>query len=144
MIREYIDRAIENAGGYTKGVENSPAMNMGITLNVLTEYRGHKATLSDLQHLTRAEAEQITYERLWSATGFAGLEVMDFVLKSLFETAVDFGPLEAVIVLQRSLDLTPDGELGVITKQAAERMKPEVLVSRIEGRTQSIKQRLRA
>ena len=144
MIREYVEEAIENAGGYTKGVENKPDSNMGITQNMLTEYRGNRATSSDLQHLTRAEAEQITYERLWQATGFSALETKDSVTKLLFEVGVTYGPTESVVLLQRALDVPPTGILEDETKWGVKHEDPEVLVTKIQRRLDKLKKRLRA
>jgi len=143
MIREYVEKAIDDAGGYTKGVEHTPTKNMGITQKMLTDYRGSVTSASDLQHLTVAEAEQILYELLWSAPGFAGLVAEDSVAKVLFENAVQFGPIESVVLLQRALDMPPTGILSAETKWAVKHEQADVLVAKIQGRVDRLTLRLR-
>ena len=142
MIREYVEKAIADAGGYTKGVEHTPTMNMGITQKMLTEYRGSVTSASDLQHLTLAEAEQILYELLWSAPGFAGLAAEDSVTKVLFENAVKFGPTESVVLLQRALDMPPTGILVTETKWAVKEEQADVLVAKLHRRVNKLNLRL--
>ena len=144
MIREYVEEAVQNAGGYVKGVEYHPDANMGITRQMLTDYRGTEASASDLQHLTKAEAEQITYDRLWQATGYSGLEVKGSVTKLLFDVGFKYGPIESIVVLQRALNIPPTGILDDETKWAAKRHDPEVLLAKIHGRLDSLEKRLRA
>lgn len=101
----FTDRATDK-GGPTK---------FGITQRTLTEWLKRNASLDDVRNLTEADARQV-YETLYVAP-FADLSVIP--LRSLaIDTGVLFGVGTAIVILQASLNVIPDGILGPITKAA--------------------------
>lgn len=92
--------------------------NFGITIGTLSDYRGTRQTVQDVQNLTREEADEIYDARYWKAIHGdqlpSGLdyEVMDFYVNS--------GGW-AIRILQRVLGVKEDGVLGDSTMKAIDR-----------------------
>ena len=109
----------ENEGNYVDNpADPGGPTNFGITLDGLSEWRGHACTAADVRQLTLAEARQIYQARYWQAVAGAnlppGLDLM------VFDFGVNHGPGSAVKMLQRLVGAKPDGAAGPNTiKRAA-------------------------
>lgn len=105
---EYTDRP-DDDGGPTK---------FGITLATLRQWdlmRGVANTQpSDVEVLTRDEAEQIYQEFFWKALALDRVTAQA-PATAIFDLAVNLGERNAVIVAQRALGVRVDGVLGSIT-----------------------------
>jgi lysozyme family protein len=84
----------------------------GITIPVLSAYRGYVVSYVDIQALTRKEAADIYRQRF--------VRPFDGVSESVRVNAVDFGVnagvRRAVLELQKTIGATVDGKLGPQTK----------------------------
>ncbi|HEY3658277.1 MAG TPA: glycosyl hydrolase 108 family protein [Steroidobacteraceae bacterium] len=103
----YSDRASDR-GGPTK---------YGIDLATLTDYRGAPVTATDVAALTEAEALEIYQKRYVEAPGFLNIE-NDALRALLVDAGVQHDPEDAVKMLQRAAQVTPDGHLGPVTLAA--------------------------
>lgn len=109
---------IEHEGTVFEDDPNDPggATKFGITLDTLTEWRGH-ATKEDVVDLERAEAETIYRVKWWNAMLCdslpAGLDLM------LFDFGVNIGVKRAAAMLQTVLQVEADGHIGPLTVLAA-------------------------
>ena len=108
----------ENEGNYV----NNPAdpggpTNFGITLNGLSEWRGHPCHATDVQHLTLAEARDIYEARYWQTV--AGSNLAPGLDLMVFDFGVNHGPGSAVKMLQRLVGAKPDGAAGPNTIKRA-------------------------
>lgn len=93
------------------------ATNRGITRAVLAEWRGTEVTAEDVRALTEAEAREIYLARYWNV--IRGDELPPGLDLAVFDFAVNSGPRRAARLLQRVLNVTPDGVIGRVTLAAA-------------------------
>lgn len=109
---------LRHEGGYSDH-PNDPggATMMGITQKTLSDWRGQGVTKAEVRALARPEVAAIYRARYWNAVRAddlpAGLDL------AVFDFAVNSGPLRAIRMLQRVLDVTVDGLLGPATLAAA-------------------------
>ncbi|KAA5802336.1 hypothetical protein F1654_10950 [Alkalicaulis satelles] len=108
------------------------ATNFGITQAVLAAWRGTPVTRDDVRTMTRQEAGEIYKARYWDACRCdelpAGVDAM------VFDAAVNHGPRQAALFLQRAVNVTDDGVIGPQTLAAAARLKPADTVCEIAAR----------
>lgn len=109
---------IGEEGNYTDDPrDNGGATKYGITLKTLAAWR-HPQTVTkdDVKNLTLEEAKLIyekNYWRLIQGDSFPFIAAL-----MLFDAAVNSGPAQAVIWLQRALGVTADGACGPATLAA--------------------------
>lgn len=97
----------------------------GITLKLLRQWRNAPVTPADLKALKPEEIYQIYHQLFWKAVGGDALPAPLAVLA--FDAAVNSGPKNAIVALQRTVnswkdvpfDLREDGKVGPKTIQAA-------------------------
>ena len=120
-----IDKLLEIEGGYVDHPnDRGGATNWGITIGVLSEWRGKKVTKEHVKNLTANEAKNIYKKNYWDAIN---LDSIDSILISelVFDQSVNRGPITAAKNLQESYNnisnsgkLTVDGKIGPKTIQA--------------------------
>jgi lysozyme family protein len=117
----YTNRASDK-GGPTK---------WGVTLPVLAEFRGQSVTVDQLKALTRDEAYEVFEHLFIKKSGYERL--LDENVRALMcDWAVNSGVERASRYLQRTLGVTPvDGKCGPRTVEAANVLKPRVLLKRL-------------
>jgi lysozyme family protein len=108
------------------------ATNFGITQGTLAAWRGKAVSREDVRALTRQEAGAIYRARYWDACRCddlpAGVDAM------VFDAAVNHGPRQAALFLQRALGVSDDGVIGPQTLAAAARLKPGDTICEIAAR----------
>jgi lysozyme family protein len=108
------------------------ATNFGITQGTLAAWRGKAVSREDVRALTRQEAGAIYRARYWDACRCddlpAGVDAM------VFDAAVNHGPRQAALFLQRALGVSDDGVIGPQTLAAAARLKPADTICEIAAR----------
>jgi len=129
--KDIIAGILQHEGGYTNRADDAGGpTNMGITLKTLAEWRGRPVAASDVQNLTRTEAEDIYNHRYIGAPGFGYIH--DGRLRALLvDSGVLCGPATAVRFLQRALRLEDDGVLGSDTRGAVWTVPPSTLYYRV-------------
>jgi len=121
MTQQVIDRAVDailvredwptytddpaDRGGPTKG---------GITLARLSESRGRPCNIEDLQALEEPEARSI-YQKEYITDWKFDTIPDEWVFNFIVDTAVLQGEAAACHVLQGTLDVTADGDIGPVT-----------------------------
>ncbi|MBI1263317.1 MAG: hypothetical protein GC187_01120 [Alphaproteobacteria bacterium] len=108
------------------------ATNYGITHGVLAQWRGQPVSREDVRALTLAEAGAIYRARYWDACRCSdlppGVDLM------VFDAAVNHGPRQAALFLQRALGAADDGVIGPRTLAAAARQDAGQTVCEIAAR----------
>lgn len=81
----------------------------------------------DVWKASQTEIEEIYHSEYWNPY-CDGLPVgVDYLF---FDLAVNGGPHEAALMLQRALDVTADGRIGPVTRQTAAKASPRALILR--------------
>jgi type VI secretion system secreted protein VgrG len=112
-----IAKILKREGGLTDRLDDPGGItNFGITLPALADWRGHLGTPSDIRTLTEADAWEF-YRWLLEQSG--ATKIQNPLLRSVFfDAAVNHGNKAAVKMLQRALNVTPDGIFGPVTLAA--------------------------
>ena len=118
-------------GGFVNDPQDpGGATNWGITLEGLSEWRGHRCTVTDIKGLSRDEAVAIYSARYWLPMGGPALPGgLDLVV---FDFGINAGPGRSIPMLQRAVGAAPDGQLGPKTLALAQ-CSGAVLLSRISA-----------
>lgn len=104
-------------GGYSDHPSDpGGATNYGITIGVLSEWRGLRVTKQDVKNLTLQEAGAIFRDRYWDVLRCD--ELPEEVRLIVFDCAVNQGPGRAVEFLQKSVEVAVDGKFGPKTMAA--------------------------
>ena len=132
MSRDVIAQLLLSEGGFVDHPnDRGDATNFGITQATLAWWRKHPVTVEDVRNLTQAEAAEILTEQYINAPGFADLNIPDYLRHQIIDYGVNSGPGLVTLKLQDILHLTPDGDLGPITKAAIEGADPAELNNRL-------------
>ncbi|MGJ3231573.1 MAG: glycoside hydrolase family 108 protein [Oceanicaulis sp.] len=131
------DRALEVVLRWEGGFVDHPddpggATNLGITLATLSAWRGAEVTAEDVRALTHAEARDIYRDRYWAAASCAAFDPGVAVM--VFDAAVNHGPRQAALFLQRAAGVRADGDIGPITRAAVDAADPAALCEEIAAR----------
>ncbi len=127
-MKTFLEGCIEyifaREGGFTNNpADNGGATNLGITLKVLSEYRGILCTVDDIKNLTKEEAAKIYELRYWNTMRLDRVRQQRIAL-ILFDLGVNMGPAAAIKLLQSVLNesfaekIELDGVLGNLTDVA--------------------------
>jgi lysozyme family protein len=104
-------------GGYVDDPQDpGGATNMGITLDVLSQWRHTAVTKADVQALTATEAGAIYRANYWNATRCTDLP--SGVDAMVFDCAVNNGIGRSAKFLQTAVNVTADGSIGPATLAA--------------------------
>lgn len=106
------------------------ATRYGITQDALSEFLGHRASITEIQHLSEADARSIYYDRYVMRPGFGKIMPLSpAIAREVVDTGVNMGVAVAALFLQRVLnafnqsgtdypDIPVDGECGTQTVNA--------------------------
>lgn len=89
---------------------------MGITINTLSNYRGHQVSKEDVKNLTKPEAAEIYKKLYWNICKCGDMPAPVALL--VFDAAVNSGTYRSVMFLQRALGIPDDGKCGNMTLSA--------------------------
>lgn len=125
-----VKTVFENEGGLTDHPADPGGItNYGITLNVLREDGPFgdidgdgDIDADDIRQLTIEQARKIYNRQWWERYGYGRIE-NQWIATKLFDLAVNMGPRQAHIIVQRALRATgfqvkEDGQLGPVTLSA--------------------------
>jgi lysozyme family protein len=110
-------------GGYVDDpLDPGGATNLGITLNLLTDWRHSAVTKQDVMNLNRDEAAAIYRARYWNVVRGgslpAGVDLM------VFDAAVNLGAGRSALILQAIVGTPQDGSIGPVTVAAVVAASP--------------------
>jgi lysozyme family protein len=117
---------LQHEGGYSDHADDPGGKTRyGVTEAVAREagYRG------DMRELPLDLAKQIYKDRYWNAV--KAEELPAAVRYAVFDAAVNSGPRQAAMWLQRAVGATADGAIGPMTLKAANDMDGNVLKSKM-------------
>lgn len=122
MARNNFDRAVNvifrHEGGYADHpLDPGGATNHGVTRRTLAQARGRPVSKAEVMALTRTEAALIYRARYWEP--IRAEELPAGVDLAVFDAAVNSGPRQAALWLQRTLGVAADGVIGPLTLAAA-------------------------
>lgn len=105
-------------GGYVNSaIDRGGETNFGITWRTYDDFRASKGLpLRSVREITREEVEEIYRTRYWDEAGCEDLPWPVDV--ATFDAAVNHGPRQARVLLQRALRVTDDGVIGPKTLAA--------------------------
>lgn len=132
--REDFDTSVEHIfvseGGYVDHPRDpGGATNMGITFNVLQDWRGTPIKKDDVRSLTKVEAKAIYKEKYWDVVRASEMPLGVGLV--VFDAAVNSGPRRSVKWLQAALGVKIDGVLGPVTMEAVNKADPTRLVNKL-------------
>ena len=128
---DIINDILRREGGYVHhAADKGGPTHRGVTQAVLSEWLGRPASIDDVKNLTEHETREIYTEIFVMRPGFLSIK-NDAVRTLAVDCAVNHGAKQAVKLLQRSARVFPDGILGPITRDAANRMAPGELYRRL-------------
>lgn len=123
---------LKQEGGYSDHpADPGGATMMGITQEVLAEWRGHPVSKADVRALSRMEVAEIYRKRYWDAV--AGDQLPAGLDLAVFDFAVNSGASRAVRSLQRVLGVEADGRIGPETLQAIAACNPAEMITRLSA-----------
>lgn len=117
-------------GGYVNDPDDrGGATNYGVTQGTYDTWR--KAQGLDEAPVSGISSEEVSeiYKQYWDAVNADTLAWP--VSLVMFDMAVNHGPLSAKKILQRTLQVTPDGFVGPVTRDAMQFARPDSLANEI-------------
>lgn len=115
-------------GGYVDHpADPGGATNLGITIAVLSAWRGRTVTKAEVKALKVDEAGAIYRARYWDKVEASKLP--PGVDLAVFDYAVNSGPARAAKALQRVVGVAADGVVGMDTIQAVASRKPRDVIA---------------
>lgn len=113
-----VEFVLKQEGGFVQHPQDpGGATNFGITLETLSRARGWRVSVDDIRQLTKEEAVEIYLHFYWNAVRAdefpSGLDL------AFFDLAVNSGPKQAIMLLQKVLEVEVDGVIGPVTLDAA-------------------------
>ena len=102
---------------------------MGITLRTYSAWLGREATKDELRNIPMEHVRQIYKSLYWDKV--KGDELPRGVDLCLFDYAVNSGPRRAVVAVQDTLRVTPDGALGPKTLWALQKADAATLLGEV-------------
>ena len=129
-----LEHVLRFEGGYSDHADDPGGKTYkGITIGLLRQWRNAPVTEAELRAITPEEVYQIYHQLFWKA--IRGDELRPDLASQMFDAAVNSGPKNSVLALQRAINglkigigkLMEDGRLGGKTITAANAVKPELL-----------------
>jgi lysozyme family protein len=130
-MKENFEKALNLTLGFEGGFCNHLAdpggmTNHGVTRLTWEDWVGAIVSEDCMRHLTVEEVTPLYRGRFWNRAYCEDLPAgLDFCV---FDYAVNSGPKQAVVTLQRVLGLKADGVIGPLTMAAIKREKTENLI----------------
>lgn len=130
-LDDVIDDILRREGGYVdKAEDRGGPTKHGITINALSEWRGHQCTREDVMALTESEARDI-YRNVYAIRPNLVVINNPELLGLAVDCAVNHGPKKAIRMLQSAAHVTVDGVLGVETAKAVNTIPPKQMFARL-------------
>ena len=129
MSNDAFESAVELVLSHEGGYSNDPSDPGGET-NFGISKRTYPA--EDIKNLTRDRAKDIYYRDFWLP--IQGFDLPPPVATILFDMAVNMGKHAAVTCLQQALNVSADGWVGPITKEAVKAWDEKMLAKELTVR----------
>jgi len=122
------EKLMNHEGGYVNHKDDKGgATNFGVTEAVARE----AGYVGDMRDLPLDKAKAIYRTLYW--TPIRADQLPEVLRYSVFDAAVNSGPFQATKWLQRSLNITDDGQIGPVTMGTANFNDPRATLSRFNG-----------
>lgn len=116
-----IEKTLRFEGGYVNDVDDAGGeTNFGISKRQYPHL--------DIKNLTRDQASEIYQRDYMNKYGFNQI-IPKSIRWKVFDMSVNMGSVKAIVILQLSLGLVPDGVFGEKTKQAANSAPSSIVIS---------------
>lgn len=130
-MRENFDKAfdavLKHEGGYSAHPMDPGGMtNLGVTRTVWQHWVGGKVTEAEMRALTPADVKPLYYANFWRA--IRGDDLPNGVDYTVFDAAVNSGPVRAIRWAQAVAGAEQDGKMGPKTVAAIKAMDPEQFI----------------
>lgn len=118
-------------GGFSDNpLDPGGVTNHGVTQRQWEFFLGHPVSAAGMEALTPAAVTPFYKRRYWDAVmGDALPAGIDYCV---FDFAVNSGPREAILTLQRQLGVTADASLGAVTLTAVRHQLPSIFIPAYE------------
>lgn len=110
-----LERTLHYEGGFSNNPHDPGGATMeGVTQRVYDAYRiVHKLPRAPVSQIPNDELDDIYQKQYWNP--IRGDILPSGLDASVFDTSVNSGPTEAIILLQKALGVTADGHIGLMT-----------------------------
>ena len=133
-IDEILDDVLAAEGGYQDMAQDSGnwykgknlGTNRGVTPKALAKYTGKDPTKQDMQNLTEATARKL-YKKNYVDPIVRNLHPHADILPQLVDMNINHGYSNTVVMLQRALGTTVDGQAGLGTRKEMQKFDPMIL-----------------
>ena len=114
-FQKALEYVLKNEGGYVdRPLDRGGPTNFGITLTSLSTYMRAKASVEQLQFLTKEYVEAVYFSLYWNPYHFDMIQD-DTLATIMFDQAVNRGPVTVIRQIQKCLGLPVDGVMGPMT-----------------------------
>lgn len=122
LPKELLDNIVLREGGYVyHPADRGGPTKYGVTLSTLKRHRADDSLdKDDVRQLTSSEAREIFEDLYWFDAGFSELALNDDLMELIFDSSVNHGVSGTIHMLQKALDVSSDGILGPVTRQAVQ------------------------
>lgn len=126
---------LENEGGWVDRADDAGGpTNWGITLPILSKWRGMPQTAEDARNLQETDARKLYRDIFWTPLRLD--EVPPSLATALLDTSVNEGQGFAVIAAQKAMGMVWDGVLGSKTIEALQHTDPKKFIYDFVGEIQ--------
>jgi lysozyme family protein len=132
-----LDHVLQAEGGFTDDPRDAGnhlsdgragCTNMGVTQAAWEEYVGHKVSTADMKALTKEQVGKFYKNRYWDRVQADSLPVgIDFLA---FSFAINAGVGSSAKLIQKAINVIPDGMIGPRTIQTIAGFDPKELVEK--------------
>lgn len=117
---------IKSEGGFVNNpADPGGATNFGVTKTVWEAWIRHTVTIDDMKKLTQEEVKPLYYEKYWKPVGNELPIGIDFLV---FSFGVNAGVGRSIKVLQTSLGVVADGQIGQNTMKKIQEADSKTLI----------------
>jgi lysozyme family protein len=130
-MKDNFQKALKLTLGFEGGYGNHPSdpggmTNHGVTKRTWEDWTGESADEQCMRELSVSDVVPLYRERFWNKV--RGDELPSGLDYCVFDCAVNSGPKQAIVFLQRILGVDDDGVIGPITLAAVKREKASDLI----------------
>jgi len=129
-VDDIIASVMHTEGGFVNDPDDAGgATNHGVTIAMLSAWRGTACTVEDVQNLSALEASQILTHEFVAKPRFDLIQD-PFLLGAVVDAGINHGPSRPVHWLQEAVGVASDGVMGPATAAAVNAADPHHLAAK--------------